>query len=507
MSEIKNNVTRQGIYLGKTTTGALECLPPGNILIVGQNGHGFETLMNSILCNHMYMGNPKEEKILLYHDWMSVSPEWGKGWEGCPIIGGVYGEKEDSKDMLSDFASGIGMLVADRVGFLGRDGVLPEDNNCHYTVFAVFTKNVRSLDDNPDFCKLMMCAHSCREDRNINIDFVIALEHHVPDINHVFNWVCCTPLGDDEFANVVMGNNYPARSPWSYGVVFYRQNHPGFPVSKLNVIYRPDTYIQKLLKSFRVKKPKQSDCVCYTNDSTVLLCKKEVCGGDIRVPLSNMAVVGNFKSGKTSVMRGILVSMLKENKYGEFDFRYISVHNDQWGSNLDGRCVKVNSISEFMSYISELYNAAINGTLARPTVVFIDQFTNKLASWLKDAMYSNAYWLSNIFDNCEKYGLYFVVATTHFKDKFYRKLGVDKFGIRIFTTCTKDCWPGREEQAALSTKEYKSAIGFDEYSVLINVDVKGAETGLTGRGFPGRKVEETSESTVLYEYYVWKGKE
>lgn len=503
MSEIKNNVTRQGIYLGKTTTGSLECLPPGNVLIVGQTGHGFETLMNSILCNHMYMGNPKEEKILLYYDKMSVSPEWEKGWEGCPIIGGVYGEKEDSRDVLSDFASGIGMLVADRVGFLGRDGVLPEDNNCHYTVFAVFNKNVRSLDDNPDFCKLMMCAHSCRENKNINIDFVIALEHHVPDINHVFNWVCCTPLGDDEFANVVMGSNYPARSPWSYGVVFYRQNHAGYPISKLNVIYRPDTYIQKLLKSFKVKKSKSESAdmhdVSTSNETSILrFCpkNKDAEFGYYNIPLTNVAIAGVWKSGKTTILYRMIYDLMTQFSPGYVDFKIIDSENTI-SDVFSDRCYRYESAEQAIVDI-EKWRKKNRGSNIK-TVVFIEQIDHLLRK--TNSTEFCALKFNKIFRESARDGLYFVVTATNVLGYLRQAILPSIFGIKILAECADDTWPEVSE-VCLRSSGIKT-VSLSRYGVYVDATYSRQNDGSAPVGVTGVEIRPVNSEDLAVQYKDW----
>ena len=262
MNETKNNVTRSGLYLGKDVTGSLFSLEPGNVLIIGDIGHGFETLMNSILCNQLYMSNPKAESIIVYMDEGVLSPEWLVSGSGCELFNKIYGESDlNKRPVFEEAVSSVGRIVADRVGLIKLYGDIPEDvDRKHYTVFFVIGSKTKELEYSASFNQLLNLAYHCKQDIRINVDIVLALQHHMPiNCDGDFDYVVCTPLGDDEFSRMVIGSDLAARGPEKYGVIYYHKWGKGLPASKLTVQYRPDTFIRKLLKAFKVKSGNKSD--------------------------------------------------------------------------------------------------------------------------------------------------------------------------------------------------------------------------------------------------------
>ena len=253
------------IVVGVSEGGELVTLKPGNVFVHGHLGAGTATFVQSILASALMWNGPRDLRIWVANDYYAgdwLIPEWCRITDDNSIVvdytieekSGGYEDIINSIDRFYEKAVIWRTNLRNRVKLEG-DANLSQHESDMLNAECVLMVNMFNLHTSAErsiFNSLMKVFKAQEEDTSIRVIIVGQDWSWSPDIVFkYFSTLICTPC-KEEYSKLLLRNNCASSTKYKAGCIWIRQVGD-IECRFAQVVYRPDTFLRKLIKAFHIK--------------------------------------------------------------------------------------------------------------------------------------------------------------------------------------------------------------------------------------------------------------
>ena len=271
---VTNNVTtkRRDVYpsllLGKGAYGDLVMLPTGNTFMLTRSGHGGATFLNGFLTNIILFNNPKEVCLWVVNDYAAgqlLVPEFAK----LPNSKGVMQEYVNSGNefdltdhsvdcIISNIDKFYTNIVSKKAAldtFVASNGfeALSEEDKIFYNRYDILIVNCFNTDSD-GMTEVMKSLERVLRVYMPGSRFSVILTHGNWAPDAPYKWLFhnfITTWCPRELSEKILGCDLGSSVAKTGEMLFRRAGH--IDVTSFISQYRPDSFIKKVVKAFRVK--------------------------------------------------------------------------------------------------------------------------------------------------------------------------------------------------------------------------------------------------------------
>ena len=258
------NAFRSALIVGQGEDGSLVPLDDGNTFMYCRFGQGGATCVASFMVNMLMWNGPKELRLWVSGDKCAgefLLEDWAKLVGSNTILAEYTWSDEKDKvlivlEAIERFYSQAVLPHIELQKIVDAEGIdkLNADQKYEYDRKRVLMLNMLLTGD--EGMQMILIAlrkvfEAQKADNGIGV--VISNSDWIPDqytLNECFNNVVCTPCST-EASWKLLGSSIAGDSKVHSGVVWFKRRDD--KVQAIKIKYRPDSFIRKLIKAFKVK--------------------------------------------------------------------------------------------------------------------------------------------------------------------------------------------------------------------------------------------------------------